>query len=641
LAADSVDVRVSEGEQLRLLFAAITDYAIFTLDREGRVSSWNPGAERIKGYTAAEVMGRHYAMFFMPEDRAAGNPQRALETARRTGHFESEGWRVRKDGRRFWALAVLTAIRDAEGEVVGFAKVTRDMTERRAAEEALRLSEQRFRLLVDGVVDYAIIMLDPNGIVSQWNAGAQRIKGYTSDEIVGQHFSVFYPEEDRARDRPQHALATAATAGKYEDEGRRVRKDGTRFWANVVIDPIRDGGGAIIGFAKVTRDITVQREQREALERTRAALAQSQKMEAIGQLTGGVAHDFNNLLTVVVNNLDLILQDPGDGERTERLVQSAQRAAERGAKLTQQLLAFARRQPLRPELLDLNSLIAGFQAVLRRACGVAVHVELDLADGLPPVRIDATQFEAALLNLLINARDAMPKGGRLHIGTSNIEVKPGDADAGVGIAPGGYTAITVRDTGTGMTPEVVARAFEPFFTTKEIGRGSGLGLSQVYGFVRQSGGHVTIDSTPGEGTTVRLLLPTPVAAGQEQLQRRAGTVLVVEDDPDVLQSTVEMVRGLGYDVLTAGDAVDALSMLKGSIAIDVLFSDIVMPRGMNGVELAREARKLRPELRVVLSSGYANTVLTREHGLTPDFSFIGKPYRWPDLAEKLRAERVH
>jgi len=490
----------------------------------------------------------------------------------------------------------------------------------------------RLQLLIDSVVDYAIYMVDLDGRVASWNSGAERLKGYTAEEIIGQPFSRFFTPEDQAREFPRHALAKAAEVGKFESEGWRVRRDGTRFWALGVIDAVRDPTGRLVGFAKVTRDMTERMEAREALERTRAALAQSQKMEAIGQLTGGIAHDFNNLLTVVVNNLDLILQDPGDALRTERLVQSAQRAAERGAKLTQQLLAFARRQPLRPEPLALNSLIAGFQAVLRRACGTAIALELELANDLRAVRIDATQFEAALLNLVINARDAMPEGGALRVGTANLDVKPGEPAAASGIAPGAYAVVSVRDTGAGMTPEVVAHA---------AGRGSGLGLSQVYGFVSQSGGHVTIDSGPGEGTVVRLFLPAGGMAAREKLRRRGGTVLVVEDDPDVLQSTVEMVRGLGYEVLTAGDAIDALAMLQREASIDVLFSDIVMPRGMNGVELAREARKLRPELRVLLSSGYANAVLAAEHGLTPDFSFIGKPYRWPDLAEKLRGGRMH
>jgi len=268
---------------------------------------------------------------------------------------------------------------------------------------------------------------------------------------------------------------------------------------------------------------------------------------------------------------------------------------------------------------------------------------LELGEKVSGVRLDAPQFEAALLNLVLNARDAMPDGGVLSVKTEDVQVTEGAA-AARGIAPGRYTLVTVRDTGAGMSSAVQAHAFEPFFTTKEPGKGSGLGLSQVYGFVTQSGGHVVLDSTPGRGTVILLYLPqvegASAPAPAAQAKPRPATVLIVEDDPDVLESAVEMVRGLGYDVLTAANGIDALAVLRRNVAVDVLFSDIVMPRGMNGVELAKEARRLRPGLRILLSSGYASAILAAEHGLTSDFSFIGKPYRWPDLAAKLRAGRV-
>jgi PAS domain S-box-containing protein len=505
---------------------------------------------------------------------------------------------------------------------------------------------KRLQLLIDAVTDFAIYMLDPQGQVSSWNAGAERITGYRSDDIIGQHFSVFFTPEDRQRGHPDQALAAARSAGRHETEGLRVRKDGSRFWAMAVVEAIHDDDGRFVGFAEVTRDVTEWRNAQQALEQTRVALAQSQKMEAIGQLTGGIAHDFNNLLTVITNNLDLIMQHGADPARIARLAQSAQRAAERGAKLTQQLLAFARRQSLRPEIVDPNTLIGAFEALLRRACGELVTVELELSREPQAVRIDPPQFEAALLNLAFNARDAMPRGGVMRISTELVEATPDDAAMLGDLRPGRYVLVSVQDTGVGMTPEIRARAFEPFFTTKEPGKGSGLGLSQVYGFVAQSGGHVLIDSTPDQGTVVRLYLPSlgsvGAASGKETAAKpRAGTVLVVEDDPDVLQSTVEMVRSFGYEVLTAGDAHAAIAVLKRNVPIDILFSDIVMPKGMNGVQLAKEARKLRPRLRVILSSGYATTILASEHGLTEDFAFIGKPYRWPDLAEKLRGARVH
>ncbi len=284
----------------------VLDYAIYMLDPGGIVINWNPGAQRIKGYTADEIVGQHFSRFHTKEDRAAGMPARALDIATREGRHETEGWRVRKDGSRFWAATVIDVIRIETGELLGFAKITRDITERRQAQEALRESERQFRLLVSSVIDYAIYMLDPNGIVTNWNAGAQRIKGYTADEIIGQHFAKFFTDIDRSAGAPARSLRIAAEQGRFETEGWRVRKDGTLFWANAVIDAIRDERGELVGFAKVTRDVTERREAQLKLQHTQAQLAQSQKMDALGQLTGGVAHDFNNLLMVVSGHIRTI-----------------------------------------------------------------------------------------------------------------------------------------------------------------------------------------------------------------------------------------------------------------------------------------------------------------------------------------------
>jgi PAS domain S-box-containing protein len=509
-------------------------------------------------------------------------------------------------------------------------------------------SDQLLRILVHGVVDYAIYMLDPEGRITYWNPGGERIKGYSSREIIGQHFSIFYTEEDRAHGEPERTLGTALREGRFEGESWRVRKDGSRFWASVVVDRILDENGKLLGFAKITRDMSEKRKAAEELERARAALAQSQKLEAIGQLTGGVAHDFNNLLTVVANALDLLSDPTRDEEQRRRIIDFAQRATSRGATLTQHLLAYARRQPLRPEVHDINDLVRGFEAVLRRACPETVDFALRLAAGRVSAKIDAPQFETALLNLVVNARDAMGKGGRLTITTGTETVDAKRAALMSNIEPGQYIAVGLADTGEGMQPEVLARAFEPFFTTKEVGRGSGLGLSQVYGFVTQSGGHVEIDSAPGRGTTVTLYLPaTPSVLTEADTNAAApsqhiGRILVVEDDPEVLDVTVETLRSIGYEVLTAGDAPSALAVLRREADIDILFSDIVMPRGMNGVELARTALRLRPQLRVLLASGYPTTALSGSRGITVDtgFAFLSKPYRGADLAEALRTLQV-
>lgn len=636
-----------DKERFQLLVDAVTDYAIYMLDPTGIVISWNSGAQRFKGYVESEILGQHFSRFYPDEDQANGLPQRALDTAYSEGKFEAEGWRIRKDGTRFWAHVVIDPIIDAQGNLLGFAKITRDLTERRKAERALKASEERFRRLVQGVTDYAIYMLDPQGYVSNWNAGAERIKGYREEEITGHHFSRFYTDEDRAAGLPKRAIEIALREGRFEAEGWRVRKDGTRFWANVIIDPIYDDRKQLIGFAKITRDITERRNAQEALEQAQAALFQSQKMETLGQLTGGIAHDFNNLLTIIVNNLDLLTRTMS-GARETKLIESAQRAAERGAKLTQQLLAFSRRQPLQSSMHDPNALISAFESVLRRACGETVDLHLSLGSRMGAVKVDGAQFEAVLLNLVVNARDAMPEGGMLTIATKSRILEKDEAKM-FGMPVGRYVAIEVQDTGIGMAPDIASRVFEPFFTTKEVGKGTGLGLSQVYGFITQSGGHIDVESVPGLGTTITMLLPAhegDVGTNEEDspdekpiLRDSAGTVLIVEDEPAVLDVATEIFDSLGYDVLTAIDAVAALEVLKCDAPIDVLFSDVIMPNGMNGVELSRRAREMRPRIKVLLASGYPMSTLPSE-GFDEGVSFISKPYRWTELADKLRALRT-
>jgi len=423
---------LSEQQRLQLLINSITDYAIYMLDSEGRVATWNPGAERFKGYTADEIIGQNFSVFFTPEDRGAGLPQRALRTALAEGRFEAEGWRLRKDGSRFWVNAVLDPIFDPSGDHVGFAKITRDITAKRDNDRALYESEQRFRMLVQGVHDYAIYMLDTDGRVTNWNAGAEAIKGYTEDEIVGEHFSRFYTPEDRERGEPAKALATALRDGKYEREAWRMRKDGTLFWASVVLDPIFDESGRHVGFAKVTRDITDRKRAQEELEETRTALVQSQKLQALGELTGGIAHDFNNLMTVVAGSADFLLRKPDlPDEKRKQYLKAITDTAERATTLTNHLPAFGRRQAIKPQVLDLNVRLDALAEVLSRTLGSTIHVELDLAPGLPSIEVDAAQLETAILNAAVNARDAMPDGGRLTLATSRRQEKGADGSTGV------------------------------------------------------------------------------------------------------------------------------------------------------------------------------------------------------------------
>jgi PAS domain S-box-containing protein len=340
---------LTEEGRYRLLIESVTDYAIYMLDPEGYIVSWNPGAQRVKGYTASEIIGTHFSRFYTDEDRAAQAPANALKTAIAMGKFEAEGWRVRKDGTRFWAYVVIDPIMTPKGDLIGFAKITRDLTERKSAEETLQRSQEQFRLLVQSVTDYAIYMLDPHGYIASWNLGAERIKGFAADEVVGSHVSRFYTEEDRRTGEPEKALDTARHKGRFEKEGWRLRKDGSRFWAHVVLDAIHGEDGQVVGFAKITRDVSAQRDAQTALEEARETLFQVQKMDAIGQLTGGIAHDFNNLLTAILGSLELLRKRLPNDPRAHLLLDNALLGAQRGAALTQRMLAFARRQELKSE----------------------------------------------------------------------------------------------------------------------------------------------------------------------------------------------------------------------------------------------------------------------------------------------------
>ncbi|WP_257714184.1 hybrid sensor histidine kinase/response regulator [Roseomonas populi] len=624
----------------------VVDYAIYMLDPTGIVVSWNPGAERIKGYTADEVIGTSFSRFYVEEDRRRGMPERALRTAAEEGRFTAEAWRIRKDGTRFWAMVVIDPIR--RGDVlIGFAKVTRDMTEQRAAQLAALETERRFRLLVQGVHDYAIYMLGPDGQVTNWNTGAERIKGYTADEIVGEHFSRFYTEEDRESGLPYRALETARREGRYEAEGWRRRKDGTRFWAGVVIDAIRDEAGALIGFAKVTRDLTERRETQLQLEQSREQLFQAQKMEALGQLTGGLAHDFNNMLAGISGSLDLLKTRIAQGRTGEldRYISAAQGAAGRAAALTHRLLAFARRQTLDPKPTDANRLITGMGELVQRTVGPAIEVRTHLHPELWPTLCDPNQLENALLNLCINARDAMPGGGVLTVGTANLSLS-GEEARRRGLTPGDYVTVRVTDTGVGMTAEVLERAFDPFFTTKPLGQGTGLGLSMVYGFARQSGGQVRIRSAPDEGTAIIVYLPRHLAAAAEEEapaapvetpRARAGeTVLVVDDEETVRMLVAEVLQDLGYTALQAADGPSGLETLRGARRIDLLVTDVGLPGGLNGRQLADAARAIRPGLPVLFITGYAETAATGDR-LEPGLHVMTKPFAMDALGARIKA----
>jgi PAS domain S-box-containing protein len=620
----------TDAERFHFLVDAVTDYAIYLLDNDGFVRSWNSGAERLKGYLPGEIIGRHYSNFFTPEDRSGKLPWKILDAVRDQGRHETEGWRVRKDGSRFWASAVIHKVRDAEGRHIGFAKVTRDITARKAAHDALVDSERKFRILVHGVTDYAIYMLDPNGIVTNWNPGAERIKQYTADEIVGQHFSRFYTDSDRAAGKPARALHISATEGRFEAEGWRVRKDGTLFWANVVIDPIRDEQGALLGYSKITRDITERREAQKVLQETQTQLAQVQKMEALGQLTGGVAHDFNNLLMVVSGYIPMIKQRMVDDPRGLRAAEAIEAAAKNGAALTRQLLSFSRRQTLNPTVIKLNETVEAARPILKSVAGGTVKCEIWIPATVWPVRSDPSELELAVINLCVNARDAMEHGGTISISAENVRLTGKEFASEL---QGDFVALTVADTGHGIPPDILAKVFDPFFTTKGVGKGTGLGLSQVHGFTHQAGGTIGITSSVGHGTQVTLYLPragedAPATGqtGPHEIQAAGRKVLLVEDNPEVAAASAELLARLGCTVNTVGGAKEALQALHNG-SFDLVLTDIVMPGAMNGLDLARMIRKERPHLGIVLATGYSDAAVRA----SLEFPLLRKPYDISDL----------
>jgi PAS domain S-box-containing protein len=488
-------------------------------------------------------------------------------------------------------------------------------------EQSLSESERNFRLLVEGITDYAIYMIDVEGHVSNWNAGAARIKGYQAREIVGQHFSRFYTPADQAAGRPARALRIARETGKYEEDGWRVRKDGTFFWASVVIDPIRSSTGELIGFAKITRDITERKQAQEKLAQIQKQLAESQKLDALGQLTGGVAHDFNNLLMIISGNLHTISKEI-TSEKAIRALQSIATASERAGALTRQLLTFARRQNVQPQPIKLNERLDDLRDVLASGIGSSATLRIDVPEDIWHVIADPNEFETALVNLVINARDAMPDGGTIVVSARNVLEE-------------NHVAISVEDTGVGIPDDIAAKVFDPFFTTKGVGKGTGLGLSQVHGFAHQAGGTIGLKSTLGKGTKITICLPKalPVFRSEQSQEKRDanGIVLLVEDNPEVAIASTGLLEELGYIVRWAPNAAAALIELEKD-DINIVCSDIVMPGKMDGVGLAKYIREMKPKMPILLMTGYSATA--KELG--GQFPLLRKPYQLHELSRELQ-----
>jgi PAS domain S-box-containing protein len=518
------------------------------------------------------------------------------------------------------------------------ARLSAEIAERRQAEAALRHEEAFSEFVIESSTE-GIIVLDTALRHTVWNPAVETMTGLGRDDVLGRTFHEVFPE---AADSPIEAAWRAALAGhsaSVQDRAYKIAATGRSGVYDALYAPLHGPDGAIIGALGMMRDMTAHR-------RTEEALRQAQKMEAVGQLTGGVAHDFNNLLTVMSGNIETLKRRLPADSRLHRLVDAALRGAERAATLTHRLLAFSRRQPLDPKPVEPNRLVAGMSDLLRRTLGEAIAIETVVGAGTWRIRCDPNQLESAILNLAVNARDAMPDGGKLTIETANAYIDAAYAAAQGDMTPGQYLVISVTDTGTGMTREVADKAFEPFFTTKEVGQGTGLGLSQAYGFVKQSGGHIKIYSEPREGTTIRLYLPRLVAspddaeaaAAEPEVQRggRHETILVVEDDDDVRQYSVELLRELGYDVLEAADGPGALAAIARAPDVMLLFTDVALPGGMNGRQLAETARRRRRDLKVLFTTGYARNAIAHHGTLDPGVDLIAKPFTYAGLAAKIR-----
>ena len=664
-AREAAELKSRRDDQLiAALVNGILDYAVFMLDLEGRVLTWNPGGQTIKGYAPDEIVGRNFSVFFTPEDRAEGTPARLLDIARRTGRYEAEAWRVRKSGDRFLAQVTLDAVRDATGAVTGFAKITRDITVRRrqedlarqAAQTALELefqrnlaeanersarSHQRTAETLQAVIDASprgLCVIDKVGVFDVWNPACERIFGYPASEMVGRSYAEMIPKFLVDGDPDLGPTWPPRNPGQAEErEVRRRRRDGTIATVSISYAPMHMPGEESAGSAFVITDLTERR-------RMEAQLHQAQKMETVGQLTGGLAHDFNNLLSIIICNLEFILEDADHVSDIRECSQAALDASLRGAELIRRMLAFARKQPLERRVVRVDVLVREMFLLLERSLGANIDIALKVGVDLWPILSDPVQIQTALANLATNARDAMPEGGRLTVEIANAVLDEACVTAFPDMPAGDYVMISVSDTGKGMTSDTAHRAFDPFFTTKREGHGTGLGLSMVFGFVKQSAGDIRIYSELGHGTTIKIYLPraSNLAVPQPEPEARpqgtrSATVLLVEDNPNLARSVGAMLRHAGFPTLVASNAAAALVVLDDRPDVDLLFTDIILGNGPNGLALAKAAIARRPSLKVLFTSGFAETALTANGKMVVADRLLSKPYRRQDLLAKIAA----
>lgn len=630
-------MRESEG-----VLQAIADNApviVFVKDLEGRYLLVNRRYEHVFHVPRSALRGKTDFDAFSVEEatRYQLTDRRALE-ANEPVAFEDHV--TEHDGEHTYIVTKFP-LRRADGTAYAIGGIATDITERIRATEALRQSEERFRLLVDGVKDCAIFMVDPNGGVASWNAGAQRLFGYGVEEILGKTGASLYTEEDRARYGPQRALDRAEAEGSAEYGGWCLRKDGSRFFADVVLTAMRGERGELRSYSALVRDLT----QRLKLEEQ---VREAQKMEAIGRLAGGVAHDFNNLLGAIYGFVyhGLKRLEPESPVRAD--LEEIQDAARRAGELTTQLLAFARKQRIEPRVFDLNELVLSMDRLLRRVLGEDVELVTHASPDLGCVEADPGQIEQVILNLAVNARDAMPRGGALTIETSSVELGEDYAASHTGVTPGHFAMLALTDTGTGMAPDVLEHIFEPFFTTKRAGEGTGLGLATSYGIIKQAGGHIWVYSEPGRGTTFKIYLPRSSKDGASALlapvsspPSKGETLLLVEDHPLLRRVTVRGLTALGYVVIAAENGEEALRLAAAhGGTIDLLVTDEVMPK-MGGHELAQRLTAQRPGLRVLYVSGYTEDSIVRNGEPRYGRLFLPKPFTPDELARRVREVLDH
>ena len=643
----------ASGELFRAM-ALTSPECIKVVARDGRLLQMNPAGLAMIGADSWQRVEHASALDLVaPEhqDMWLANHERVCAGETRVWEFDMVGLKGIRRSMETHASQLLLS----DGSTAQLA-ITRDVTERNKSRQAqeqltaeledkvqgrtheleaalhrLQESERSFQLLVESVTDYALYMLDPTGRVISWNSGAKRIKGYEAADIIGKNFECFYSEQDRAAGVPAAGLRTAAREGRLETEGWRLRKDGTRFWANVIIDAITSDGH-LVGYAKITRDIT----ERRAAE---ARLRQAQKMEAVGQFTGGAAHDFNNLLMAILGSLEILRKRLPNDPRLLALLDNAVQGAKRGSSLTQRMLAFARRQELKHEAVDLAHLVNNMLELLERSLGPTINIETRFPLEVMRVRTDANQLETALLNLAINSRDAMPNGGTITISVAKHTIAGGHPTS---LPPGPYACLVVADTGLGMDEATLARATEPFFTTKGIGKGTGLGLSMVDGLTAQSGGKLIVQSTAGRGTTMELWFPiTTMVDGATERgpeihegahAERPLCILAVDDDSLVLSNVAVMLEDLGHKVVAVGSGARAIEEIESMPAVDVVITDQAMPV-MTGLQLIEILRARRPGLPVILATGFAEL----PPRLNPSIGRLSKPFTQRALAQALAA----